>query len=121
MKSLHAAAVIAALMLVPLLNCQASAEEYVSPYAAWSNGPSTDPSYFPLGVWLQDPSTANQWKNAGINLFVGLWQGPTTSQLSTLQAADMQVIATKKFAGDYRSKHDARGRSPAGCGLDAGR
>ena len=69
--------------------------EFVSPYAAWSNGPSTDPNYFPLGVWLQDPSTANQWKDAGINLFVGLWQGPTSSQLTALQAADMQAIATK--------------------------
>ena len=69
--------------------------EYTSPYAHWSNGPSTDPSYFPLGVWLQDPSTANQWKAAGINLFVGLWQGQTNSQLTTLQAADMQVIAAK--------------------------
>ena len=86
--------VVVALMLVAGEGAPAWAE-LASPYSQWSNGPSTDPSYFPLGVWLQDPSTANQWKAAGINLFIGLWQGPTNSQLTALQAADMQVIAAK--------------------------
>ena len=94
MSYLHQVVLAVALAGVVGMGSQASAE-YTSPYAQWSNGPSTDPSYFPLGVWLQDPSTANQWKAAGINLFVGLWQGPTNSQLTTLQAADMQVIAAK--------------------------
>ena len=66
---------------------------YTNPYAQWSNGPSTDPGYFPLAVWLQDASSsATQWKAANVNLFVGQWQGPTTAQLDALQAADMPAI-----------------------------
>jgi len=64
-----------------------------SPYVQWSNGPSTNADYFPLGVWMQDPSTASQWKAANVNHFVYLWNGPTVAQLDMLQAADMQVIA----------------------------
>lgn len=26
-----------------------------NPYAHWPNGPSPDPAFFPIGVWLQDP------------------------------------------------------------------
>ena len=96
MKCSRFIVIVAALTLMLVAgSCSLAQAETTSPYAQWSNGPSTDPGYFPLAVWLQDPSTANQWKNAGMNLFVGLWQGPTMQQLSTLQAADMQVIAAK--------------------------
>jgi hypothetical protein len=43
----------------------------------WKNGPSVDPNYFPIAVWLQDPKNAGRYKPAGINLYVGLWRGPT--------------------------------------------
>jgi len=66
-----------------------------SPYEQWSNGPSTSPSYFPIGVWLQDPALAPTYKSIGINLYVGLYKGPTSAQLDVLSSNDMQVVATQ--------------------------
>ena len=63
-----------------------------SPYANWSNGPSSDPDYFPIGVWFQDPKNAVGYRAAGINLYVSLGQGPTEAQLVELSTAGMRVI-----------------------------
>lgn len=70
-----------------------------SPYAAWQNGPPSDPSYFPIAVWLQSPSNAAKYKAAGVNLFIGLWQGPTEEQLAALKAAGMPVICEQSAVG----------------------
>ena len=70
-----------------------------SPYAQWTHGPSTNADYFPIGVWAQNPKNAERYKAAGINLFVGLWRGPTADQLDQLQKAGMRVIcAQNRFA-----------------------
>lgn len=69
------------------------------PEGPWSNGPPRDPSFFPLGVWLQDPANAPRYRAAGINLFVGLWRGPTGAQLSALKAAGMKVICHQNESG----------------------
>jgi hypothetical protein len=67
-----------------------------SPYAQWSNGPPTGASYFPIAVWLQRPDDAALWKNAGVNLYIGLWRGegavPIPEKLAVLRSAGMQVI-----------------------------
>src|SRR5271154_3655941 len=63
-----------------------------SPYAKWKNGPSPDPAYFPIAVWLQDPSNAERYKAAGFNTYVGLWKGPTEEQLAVLKKAGMRVF-----------------------------
>jgi hypothetical protein len=55
-------------------------------------GPLADPSFFPIAVWLQDPGQANRYKEAGINLYVALWRGPTDKQLKELKAAGMPLI-----------------------------
>jgi hypothetical protein len=73
--------------------------ETLSPYAAWTNGPSTASDYFPIGVWLQDPRNATAYKDIGINHYVGLWQGPTQEQLEALKAADMRVICAQNDVG----------------------
>ncbi|MET9019150.1 hypothetical protein ABZV93_04120 [Actinopolymorpha sp. NPDC004070] len=67
----------------------------VNPYSRWANGPCPrpNPGYFPIGVWLQEPSLAPQYQQAGINLYVGLWQGPTEEQLTTLAQHGMSVLA----------------------------
>ena len=67
-------------------------------YEAWKNGPSCSPGYFPIGVWLQEPSDAPAWAQAGINLYVGLWEGPTTAQLDALRLAGMQTLAAQNAA-----------------------
>jgi hypothetical protein len=70
-----------------------------SPYAAWKLGPSTDPSFFPLAVWLQDPSNAEKYKAAGINVYVGLWNGPTDEELAALKGAGMKVVCSQNECG----------------------
>jgi hypothetical protein len=70
-----------------------------SAYAAWANGPSTDPAYFPIGVWVQSPANATRYQQIGVNLFVGLWQGPTQAQLAELSAAGMRVICQQNEVG----------------------
>ena len=63
-----------------------------SPYAQWKHGPPTDPSFFPIAVWLQSPSLAPKYKTAGFNIYMALWRGPTDSQLAELKAAGMYLI-----------------------------
>jgi hypothetical protein len=70
-----------------------------SPYARWKHGVSADPAVFPIAVWLQDPRNAARYKQAGINLYVGLWQGPTEAQLAALKAAGMPVICRQNRTG----------------------
>lgn len=88
-----------ALFIFPLVLALASASPAqapgganASPYAKWKNGPSPDPAYFPIAVWLQDPSNAARYKAAGFNTYVGLWKGPTDEQLAALKKAGMRVF-----------------------------
>lgn len=82
-----------ALAIVAISSCLAAGTDpAVSVYQTWAHGPSTDPGYFPIAVWLQSPQNAARYKQAGINTFVGLWKGPTEAQLNQLAAAGMKVI-----------------------------
>ncbi|MDP2899169.1 MAG: hypothetical protein Q8Q12_21755 [bacterium] len=74
-------------------------------YARWQNGPPSDPGYFPIAVWLQEPRDAQRYKDAGFNLYVGLWRGPTEEQLAALKAAGMSVICHQNESG-LRHKDD---------------
>jgi hypothetical protein len=69
------------------------------PYGKWTNGPPADANYFPISVWLQDPKQAGKYKEAGINLYVGLWKGPTEEQLAALKEAGMPVICDQNEVG----------------------
>ena len=60
--------------------------------AAWPNGLPATPDFFPIAVWLQTPATAAKYKELGINVYVGLWKGPTKEQLDALEAAGLYVI-----------------------------
>ena len=74
----------------------ACAEEALrSPYAQWSRGPGAGADFFPIAVWLQSPANAGRYRDAGFNLYVGLWRGPTDEQLSQLQAAGIRVICSQ--------------------------
>src|SRR5688572_213948 len=64
-------------------------------YSRWKNGPPADPTYFPIGVWLQSPRNAPRFQRAGINTYVGLWRGPTEEQLAALKAAGMHVVCSQ--------------------------
>ena len=70
-----------------------------SAYEKWEMGPSKEASYFPIAVWLQNPANAARYKAAGINVYVGLWRGPTEEQISTLKEAGMQLICSQNRVG----------------------
>ena len=58
-----------------------------------------DPTFFPIGIWLQSPSRAVTFKALGINTFVGLWNGPTEDQLAALAAHGMMAITAQNAVG----------------------
>jgi len=68
-------------------------------FSQWENGLPSDPSYFPIAVWLQNPINASRFKSVGINLYVGLWKGPTEEQLKVLAEAGMPVICSQSRVG----------------------
>jgi hypothetical protein len=59
----------------------------------YENGFRSDPRFFPIGVWLQSPRNAGEFKGIGINTFVGLWEGPTEAQLAELAKSGLYVVA----------------------------
>src|SRR5476651_195620 len=67
--------------------------------AMFGFGRRSDSTSFPIAVWLQEPSNAARYKAAGFNLYVGLWQGPTEDQLTTLKAAGMPVVCEQNAVG----------------------
>lgn len=99
-KSLARAALLAAVVAAGPVRAQVSPDA-AAPGATprWENGPPADPSFFPIAVWLQDPRNAERFKEAGINLYVGLWKGPTEAQLAALAGADMPVICAQNEVG----------------------
>jgi hypothetical protein len=59
----------------------------------------TDPNVFPVAVWLQSTARAADYKAVGINLYVGLWRGPTDAQLADLKRHGMRVVCSQNAAG----------------------
>ncbi len=87
-------AAIAAACLTTIGPAQAAGGKPASaaPYGRWKHGPPSDPGFFPIAVWLQDPAKAADYKAAGINLYICLWEGPTRAQLDQLKAAGMPIF-----------------------------
>jgi hypothetical protein len=65
----------------------------------WKYSVPADQNDFPIAVWLQDPSNASRYKQAGINLYVGLWRGPNESQLAALKRSGMRLICSQNKVG----------------------
>lgn len=101
MKSSHRILLLAllSLLFVAPFNSRAAEATDSSPYARWKHGPPADANYFPIAVWLQSPRNAERFKAAGINLYVGLWNGPTAEQLDALTKAGMPVICAQNRFG----------------------
>lgn len=85
------------LWLATLLTATAGSAEPTP--ATWPNGLPATPDFFPIAVWLQPPARAKAYRAAGINLYVGLWRGPTEAQLSALREAGMKVICEQNDVG----------------------
>ena len=56
------------------------------------DGTPTDVNFFPIGVWLQSPGNAAAYKATGVNLYIGLYNGPVPSQLEPLKAVSMPAL-----------------------------
>ena len=65
----------------------------------FKNGFPEDPSFFPVGVWMQSPSLAPAYKSMGVNTVIGLWEGPTEEQLEALAKAEMFAITAQNDVG----------------------
>ena len=75
---------------------------WTSPYAGWSRGIPTDPSFFPIAVWLQLPSHATELSQLGINIYVGNNAGTDplmASDLATLKDLGMYAIIGQDSVG----------------------
>ena len=68
-------------------------------------GPLADSNFFPVAVWVQNPTRAPEYKEIGINLYVGLWRGPTEDHLAELKKHGMHVICAQNVVG-RRHKDD---------------
>ncbi len=66
---------------------------------SWTRGLPQDPSFFPIGVWLQDPAAAPRYRDLGINLYVGLSKIPEGGHLDALRQAGMRLILRADEAG----------------------
>lgn len=93
------AALAAALLAGGSVSGSSEGPPAASPPTKWRHGPPNTPGFFPLGVWLQDPATAERYRQAGFNLYVGLWQGPTEQQLAALKKAGLSVICEQNHVG----------------------
>jgi hypothetical protein len=69
------------------------------PVDIYQNGFPNENGFFPLAVWMQSPARAARYKEMGINVFVGLWEGPTEAQLAALAKYDMFAVAEQNDVG----------------------
>ncbi len=89
------------LVLVGLVGVAAAADAPPRPAAPPSRdkGFLADPNVFPVAVWVQSPARAADYKAIGINLYVGLWRGPTEDQLADLKRHGMHVVCSQNAVG----------------------
>lgn len=92
---------LALVSLFSLLPAQRPAPVPTVPRAAqaFANGLPRDAAFFPLAVWLQAPHNVARFRELGINLYVGLYGGPTVEQLDALEKASMPVICAQNDVG----------------------
>jgi len=86
-------------IIAAILETASGLDEPQKYFSRWPAGLPADSSFFPIAVWLQSPSNAAAYKAAGVNLYVGLWQGPTSAQLTALNTAGMKVICDQNNTG----------------------
>jgi hypothetical protein len=73
-----------------------------SPYAGWPRGIPTDPSFFPIAVWLQGSWHATELAQLGVNIYVGNNAGVDTlamADLATLKAQGLYAIIGQDSVG----------------------
>ena len=75
---------------------------WTSPYAGWTRGIPTDPSFFPIAVWLQGSWHATELSQLGVNIYVGNNAGTdalAASDLAILKKLGMYAILGQDSVG----------------------
>jgi hypothetical protein len=75
---------------------------WTSPYAGWTRGIPTDPSFFPIAAWLQGSWHATELSQLGINIYVGNNAGTdpmAMTDLATIKAVGMRAIVGQDSLG----------------------
>jgi SAM-dependent methyltransferase len=70
--------------------------------ATWPQKPGGEQDFFPIAVWLQAPRNAPKYQALGVNVYIGLWEGPTAGQIEELRRHHMPVICEQN---EYALKH----------------
>jgi hypothetical protein len=83
--------------MAALLGLALPAQKPNAPTPRFANG--LPQGHFPIGVWLQSPHNARAYAAIGIDLYVGLYNGPTKEQLEALEAAGTRVICAQNDVG----------------------
>lgn len=58
-----------------------------------------DPNFFPRAAWLQSTFRAQAYKDAGMNMYIGLWNPLDSTQLADLNNAGMYLITKQNDFG----------------------
>ena len=72
---------------------------------AYENGFPADAGFFPIGVWMQSPANAAEFRSIGINTYVGVSGGVSDPALAEIAKQGMFVIASdgsRSFTGPGR-------------------
>lgn len=95
------------------LNAQVTQNEYLAGdvmqpweggrdyFKKWTNGPTTDPSEFPIGVWYQNPLNAGSYRNMGIDFFMYANSGLNLYPLTTTGMTIIPTTDAMTYAGPY--------------------
>ncbi|NLX57831.1 MAG: hypothetical protein GXY74_01940 [Phycisphaerae bacterium] len=75
------------------------------PKLDFKDGAWADPHFFPISVWMQPVSSARKYKDAGVNIYMNLWKGPTEEHLAALREVGMAVMVELNDAA-VRHKDD---------------
>ena len=70
-------------------------------FKKWTNGPTTDPSEFPIGIWYQDPKNAGSYRNMGIDFFMYANSGLNLYPLTTNGMTITPTTDAMTYAGPY--------------------
>jgi hypothetical protein len=66
--------------------------EETNPYAQFKKSFPKEASFFPIGVWMQNPRQAGRYKELGVNFYIALWGGATPEAMASLREHDMMLI-----------------------------
>jgi hypothetical protein len=69
-------------------------------FGRFQYAPSSSTALFPLSVWMQNPINAAGYRDVGVNVFTGLWQGPTEEQLGGITSGGLSVLCDQAGVWD---------------------